>query len=67
MELYQEMLAQMTATHNYAITFRKEAIDAKEAVESRAYQALKRIHAILSDDTLDDADCFTKIEQITDV
>lgn len=41
-----------------------EPDDLKRIVESEAYTALKAIKEIISDDRLDDADCFEKIEKI---
>lgn len=37
---------------------------ADSIVEMRCYQALLEIKAILEDDTLEDEECFTKIEEI---
>ena len=31
---------------------------------SKCYQAMERIYQVLSDDTLDDPECFQRIEQI---
>ena len=35
-----------------------------EIVSSECYQALRRIKAIVEDDSLDDSECFQRIEEI---
>ena len=60
MELYQEILSkefQQFLTENF-----QENIE--EIVKLKCYQALSEIKKILDDDTLDDPECFWKIEQI---
>jgi hypothetical protein len=39
-------------------------IDAGSLVEMRCYQTIKRIHEIVSNDALDDAQCFARVEEI---
>ena len=39
-------------------------IDAAKLVEMRCYQTVKRIYEIVSDEALDDAACFERIEEI---
>lgn len=38
--------------------------NAQKAVENECYKALQKIKAIISDDSLDDPECFIKIEEI---
>ena len=37
--------------------------DLKRIVESESYRALRKIKEIICDDTLDDPDCFDRIEK----
>lgn len=60
MELYRELLIQILGEEDVRIT----CVDLNELLESRCYQALKEIKAVLQDDGLDDAACFAKIEAI---
>lgn len=57
MELYQEILLN-------ALCAMAPEFDAAKIVELACYQTLRKIRAILDDDTLDDAACFRKIEAI---
>lgn len=62
MELYEEILLyhlqkMLDETHT-------SKTDPCLIVESICYQALKKIKAIIEDDSLDDPECFMKIEQI---
>ena len=36
-------------------------------LEGKCYRALKEIQAVLNDDTLDDPECFMRIEQIVEI
>ncbi len=63
MELYQEILKAILLEEEIQITFPNLSIDPKELVESQCYQALKLIKAVLEDDTLDDDECFSQIEE----
>ena len=57
MEFYQEIL--LNALCTMAPQF-----DPREIVEAACYQTLLKIQAILDDETLDDAACFARIEEI---
>ena len=35
-----------------------------EVVEGRCYRAIRQIYAIVSDETLDDPECFRRVEEI---
>lgn len=64
MELYSEILAHYLSTQNAQVLFPQLALSAKEIVQMQCYQTLKKIKEIIEDDTLDDAVCFERIEQI---
>lgn len=53
MELYKEILLNLLAEDTIA-----------QIVESECYKALQKIKAVLHEDSLDDAECFQKIEEI---
>ena len=63
MELYKEILCNL---------LRKEAVEVRfpdlkprhKVIESICYRTLERIKEILQDDTLQDKECFLKIEEI---
>lgn len=62
MELYEEILLyRLKKMLNEELS--KETDPAK-IVESVCYQTLKKIKAIIEDDSLEDPECFMKIEQI---
>ncbi len=60
MDLYKAMLAEYIAEHGNLDTI----VDADKILENLCYQALCRIKAVLEDDTLDDLECFMRIEEI---
>lgn len=64
MELYKEMLIQMLQNEKMQISFPDLDADLHKLLESQCYQALCKIKAILADETLEDASCFAKIEEI---
>lgn len=59
MELYQEIIWKVLEENVFRPSPNMEKI-----VMSRCYQALERIRTVLSDETLDDVECFQKIEEI---
>jgi len=64
MELYEDILAQfITEDYIERVLPRLEA-RAKEIVEMKCYQALRRIKAVIEDERLTDPVCFMKIEEI---
>ncbi len=67
LELYQELLLQLLSKQAIQITFPDLSLDLAQFVASQCYQALCQIKAILCDDTLQDAECFQKIEAIIEV
>ncbi|MBQ8880937.1 MAG: hypothetical protein IJ030_02015 [Oscillospiraceae bacterium] len=64
MELYKEILAHALTQGEVKITFSGTDGDLSKTVESKCYQALQKIKAILEDDSLTDTECFTQIEEI---
>lgn len=55
MELYEEILEN---------AFSEFQFHAERVVEMQCYQALQKIKTIIEDDSLNDSECFYKIEEI---
>ena len=64
MELYKELLTNILAKEEINIIFPNLKMDTDKLIELEAYSALKKIKAIIQDDSLDDKECFLKIEEI---
>ncbi len=64
MELYAEILTNVLKGHKMEVIFPELQIDAAEIVESECYKALLKIKDIIYDDSLEDEECFLKIEEI---
>ena len=64
MELYKELLIHALAAGEITVTFPDYEIDIEQIIEGKCYKALERIQKILSDDSLDDRECFMRIEEI---
>lgn len=64
MKLNVEILAHYLAQENAQIIFPQLQLSAAEIVEMQCYQTLCRIQEIVRDDTLEDAQCFERIEKI---
>ena len=64
MELYKEILAHALMYGEVEITFPGGETDLARIVEGKCYQALQKIKAIIDDDSLEDKECFMKIEEI---
>ena len=64
MELYLEILAHILAHEELQITFPNLRIDAAQIVEGECYKALQNIKTIIEDDSLEDRECFMKIEKV---
>ncbi len=60
MKLYQEILAQEFAN---SLSVELQG-DLQKIVEMKCYQVLEEIRKVLDDETLDDPECFHKIEKI---
>ncbi len=64
MELYKEILAHALTYGEVKITFQNQNMDIPQIVEGTCYKALKKIKAIIEDDSLKDNECFMQIEEI---
>ena len=64
MELYKELLIQILKEQEIQVSFANLKINLNELLESRCYQILCKIKAVIEDDTLNDEDCFLRIEEI---
>ena len=64
MKLNVEILAHLLANENAQIIFPDLQSSPWEMVEAQCYQTLCKIHKIVQDDTLEDPECFDRIEQI---
>lgn len=64
MELNVEILAQFLSQENAQIIFPELRLNAAEIVQLQCYQTLCKIQEIVRDDTLEDAECFERIERI---
>jgi len=62
MDLYEEILAHALTHADITVTF--PAINISQIVEGICYKTLKRIKAIIEDDSLEDNECFMRIEEI---
>ena len=60
MELHEQILCEIIAKE----VIPSLNIDSAKLVEMRCYQAIRRIYEIVSDDALDDAQCFQRVEEI---
>ena len=64
MELFTELLINALENGKIGVTFPDLKLDPAEIVELQSYAALRKIKKILEDHTLDDPECFKKIEKI---
>ena len=64
MELYQEILAHALTTGNIQINFSGKEPDISRIILDKCYQTLQKIKTIIQDDSLEDKECFAKIEEI---
>ena len=64
MEFYAEILAAVLANQDIRITFPSLEGSVEKIVEGECYKALQKIKYVLEDDSLDDVECFHKIEKI---
>ena len=67
MELHAEILAHFLAQENAQVIFPQLQLNAKDIVEMQCYRTLLKIQEIVCDDTLDDSECFERIEEIIGV
>ena len=64
MQLYKEILTQILSNQEIHITFPNLNINPTVIIQSESYQALQKIKAVITDDSLTDSECFMKIEEI---
>ena len=64
MKLNVEILAHFLSQEDAQIIFPQLQLEAKEIVQLQCYQTLCRIQEIVRDDTLNDSECFERIERI---
>ena len=64
MELYEEIIIQLLKEHPESFLRRESNASFANLFEHTCYQTLQKIKAIIEDDSLDDPDCFWKIEKI---
>ena len=63
MELWQEIFCRILQREVVQISF-PLAGELEKCFELECYKALERIKGVLQDNSLDDAECFAKIEEI---
>lgn len=64
MKLEVELLAHYLAQEDAQIIFPQLQLDAKEIVQLGCYRIVCNIQQIVRDDTLNDSECFERIERI---
>ena len=64
MDIYKEILVNLLLGSEVSVKFPDFEGSLKEIIESKCYCALKEIRDIIDDDSLDDPECFTRIEKI---
>lgn len=67
MELYLEILLNLLQKEEAQITFPNLQMDVESIVLDTSYRALQAIKRVLTDDSLSDAECFRKIEEIVQI
>ncbi len=63
MQLYQEMLIQVLSKDTIEINFSSQ-LCLEEILKSTCYKLLERIREVIADDSLEDKECFLRIERI---
>ena len=64
MELYKEIFAHALTYGQIQFVFPCQENDILKIAEKVCYQTLQKIKAIIEDDSLEDKECFYKIEEI---
>ena len=64
MKLYTEILAHYLSQKDAQILFPGIDLDANTIVEMECFRVVQEIQAVISDDSLEDDECFEKIERI---
>ena len=63
-ELLGDIVARAIAAGKIQISFNGKDCTVAEVVEGECFRAIQKIKAIIDDDSLDDRECFYKIEEI---
>ena len=66
MDFFMKILAKTLAEHGAAITI-SGGEEMERLMRERCVQALREIREVLDDDTLDDPECFQRIERIVEI
>lgn len=64
MELYKEILIKLLEKKTLNVSLSDVRINANELIEAESYQTLCEIKNIIEDDSLNDRECFSKIEEV---
>ena len=64
MDLYLDLLVKILAKGEVQIHFSGIDLDVNRLICEKCYQALSEIKKVIEDDTLEDPECFTRIEKI---
>lgn len=64
MQLYSDMLEKILTEQKGRIIIPGFKINADKIIKKRCYKALREIKKVLEDYTLEDEDCFKRIEEI---
>ena len=64
MDMYAEILTKALEGGKIEVTFPDMKISPEDIIEGRCYAALSKIKDIIDDPSLNDCDCFQKIEEI---
>ncbi len=67
MKLFQDILKGILMEEEVQVVFPNLKMSPSELVEMKCYMALRDIKKILEDDTLEDKECFAKIEEIVHI
>lgn len=67
MALYKEILIKILEKEDIQIVFPNLEMNIKDIVELECYKILRSIKTIIEDNSIDDKECFYKIEQIIDL
>ena len=64
MALYEELFADICAKNRVHLSFPDLDVDLETLTEQTRYQLLLEIQKVIQDDSLDDPECFIRIEKI---
>ena len=67
MELYRQILIRALENEKIEVTLPDMKVTPEELVEMKCYAALREIKRVIDDESLDDRDCFQKIEEIIQI